>query len=77
MDHVTIPWTEIIGGLLTLAFTSWAWVVKKFGEQHIASVKELAIELRELRKDVNSLTARMQVVEFAQNHYHGTRKPGE
>jgi hypothetical protein len=61
---------SLIGLLLTLAFGAWAWVVKSFGQQHIDSVRELAVELRELRKDVNGLMARVQVVEFAQQHYH-------
>ena len=76
--HATFDVSDVvastIGLLLTVAFGLWGYVVKKFGEQHIESVKELAIELRELRKDVNGLMARVQVVEFAQAHQRDERR---
>lgn len=66
-----IPWiSQAIGFLLTAAFGLWAWVVKKFGEQHIESVRELANELREIRKEVNSITARVQTIEYIQRFHH-------
>lgn len=68
--HLEIPWSQVIGFMLTVAFGIWTWVVKKFGEQHIESVKELAYELREMRRDLNSLSERVKVVEVVQAHYH-------
>ena len=68
-----VPWASVIGFLLSAAFGAWAWVVKKFGEQHINSVKELALELREMRRDLNSLSERVRVVEVVQGHYHPER----
>jgi hypothetical protein len=68
--HVPFPWQSIIGTLVAAAFGAWAWVVKKFGEQHIESVKSLSTELREMRRDINSLAERMRVVEVVQKHYH-------
>lgn len=65
-----IPWTSIVGFILSASFGAWAWVVKKFGEQHIESVKELAVELREMRRDLNSLSERVKVVEVVQGHYN-------
>lgn len=70
-QHLSIPLAQITGLLLTAAFGLWAWVVKKFGEQHIESVRELAAELREMRKDINSVKERIRVVEVVQEHYHG------
>jgi hypothetical protein len=63
MDHLSIPWETIVGFILSAAFASWAWVVKSFGEQHIASVKELGNELKELRKDVNVVMNRVTRLE--------------
>jgi hypothetical protein len=74
MDPHGISWEVIIGVILSTSFGLWAWVVKKFGEQHIESVKLLGTELKELRKDLNFLAGRVQVIEFAQNHYHGTKE---
>jgi hypothetical protein len=67
--HV-FPWTELVGVVLSVSFGAWAWIVKKFGEQHIESVKGLAVELREMRKELNQLAERMKVVEVIQQHYH-------
>ena len=61
--HLDIPWTQIIGFMLTAAFGVWVWVVKAFGEAHIESVKELAVELREMRKDLYRLSERVTKVE--------------
>ena len=68
--HITVPWTQIIGFVLSISFGAWAWVVKKFGEQHIESVKLLATELKEMRRDITSLAERIRVVEVVQKHYH-------
>lgn len=68
--HLDIPWSQLVGFMLTAAFGLWAWVVKKFGEQHIESVKELAVELREMRRDLNTLSERVKIVEVVQSHYH-------
>lgn len=63
------PWASVVGFILSASFGAWAWVVKKFGEQHIESVKELAVELREMRRDLNQLSERVKVVEVVQGHY--------
>lgn len=68
--HLDIPWSQIVGFLLTAAFGSWAWVVKKFGEQHIVTIRELATEIREMRKELNVITTRVAKIEFAQEHFH-------
>lgn len=62
--------SDIVMGVLSLSFGLWAWVVRKFGEQHIESVKQLATELREMRRDLNGLAERVKVVEVVQQHYH-------
>jgi hypothetical protein len=64
--HLDVPWTQIIGFILSASFGAWAFVVKKFGEQHLTSLRELAIELREMRKDLNILGERVKVVEVIQ-----------
>ncbi len=74
MDPHGISWEVIIGFILSTSFGLWAWVVKKFGEQHIESIKLIGDELKELRKELNCLTGRVQVVEFAQQHFHGTKE---
>lgn len=71
MDHVTIDWSAIVGFFLTAALSVWAWVVKKFGEQHIETLKDLALEIREMRKELNKLTERVIAVEIRQNYMDG------
>lgn len=58
-----LPWDTIISFILAASFGLWSWVLKKFGESHIESIKELANELKELRKDVNRLEVRVAIVE--------------
>lgn len=62
-ELLSIPWSQVITALLTGAFAIWAWTIKKFGEQHIATLKELTNEMKEMRKEVNDLSVRVAVVE--------------
>lgn len=64
---LNIPWDTIVAFVLAASFGLWSWVLRKFGESHIESIKELASELRELRKDVNRLEIRVAVVEGGKN----------
>ena len=65
-----IPWDSLVAWVATGAFAVFVWILKQFGHQHIESVKELATELREMRKELNSLAERVKVVEVVQKHYH-------
>ena len=69
LAHLDFEWQPIGGFILSASFGAWAWVVKRFGEAHIESIKELAVELREMRKDINALSERLRVVETVQEHY--------
>lgn len=53
-------------GILTL----FIWVLKKFGERHLASMDELAKELKEMRKELNALSSRVTAVEIRANMLH-------
>jgi hypothetical protein len=68
--HVDIPWNEILKWVATGLAAAMLWGLKALGKQHIDSIKELAIELREMRKELNSLAERVRVVEVVQKHFH-------
>lgn len=67
---IHIPWDELLKWVATGIFAALLWMLKQFGNQHIASVKELAIELREMRREINALSERVKIVEVVQKHYH-------
>lgn len=54
--------------VLSVSFGLWAWVVKKFGEQNLQSIKDMVTEIKELRKDLNTVMMRVQVIEFRQDN---------
>ena len=66
MDSDSVPWANIIQTALAISFGLWAWLLKKFGEQHITTIKELASELKEMRKELGRLTERVHAVELRQ-----------
>lgn len=68
-----VPWDSLLGWVATGAFAVFVWILKQFGHQHIESIKSLAVELREMRKELNSLAERVKVVEVVQKHYHTER----
>ena len=68
--HLDLPWDSIIQAALAATFATVAWLVKKFGEQHILTIKELAKELKEMRKELSKLTERVQAVEIKQKYWH-------
>ena len=69
LAHMDFEWQPIVGFILSASFGAWAWVVKRFGEAHIESIKDLAIELREMRRDINALAERLRVVEVVQDRF--------
>lgn len=68
--HIDLQFTEVLKfigyGLLGIV----VWILKKFGEQHLASMKELASELKEMRKELNVLSTRVATVETLTHIYH-------
>jgi hypothetical protein len=68
--HVDIPWNEVVKWLAAGLAAFLVWMLKQFGHQHIESIKDLATELREMRKEINVLAERISVVEVVQKHYH-------
>lgn len=68
--HLDIPWSNIIQTILAISFGSWAWLLRKFGESHITTIKELASEIKEMRRELNRLTERVQAVEVTQKWLH-------
>ena len=62
--HVDFQFAEILKfiGYGLLGFL--IWLLKKFGEQHLLSMKELASELKEMRKELNTLSTRVTAVEI-------------
>jgi hypothetical protein len=68
--HVDIPWNDLIKWVAAGLVAFLVWMLKQFGHQHIESIKELAAELREMRKELNVLAERISVVEVVQKHYH-------
>jgi hypothetical protein len=68
--HVDFQFTEALKfiGYGIMAFV--AWLLKKFGEQHLSSMKELAQELKEMRKEINILATRVTAVEIRTHMLH-------
>ena len=68
--HIDFQFTEVLKfigyGLLGVV----VWVLKKFGEQHLASMRDLANELKEMRKELNALSTRVATVETLTHIYH-------
>jgi hypothetical protein len=68
--HVDFQFAEILKfigyGLLGVV----VWILKKFGEQHLSSMKELANELKEMRKELNVLSTRVTAVEIRTHMLH-------
>jgi hypothetical protein len=66
--HVAIEWKEVLKVLGYGLFAIMVWILKKFGEDHLLSMKELAIELKEMRKELNVLATRVTAVEIRTEH---------
>ena len=62
--HVDVEWREIFKFVGYGFFAIFIWVIKKFGEDHLLSMKELAVELKEMRKELNVLATRVTAVEI-------------
>lgn len=73
--HINFQFTEVLKfigyGLLGVV----VWVLKKFGEQHLASMKDLAQELKEMRKEINILATRVTAVEIRTHMLHPDESP--
>jgi uncharacterized protein YoxC len=67
-------WTvgKFLDIILAIAFALWAWVLKAFGTQHIATIRDLVHEMKEIRKELAELRTEVRVVktrqEFLQDH---------
>jgi hypothetical protein len=68
--HVDIPWNDLIKWVAAGLVAVLVWTLKQLGHKHIESIKELATELREMRKEINMLAERVKIVEVVQQHYH-------
>lgn len=67
--HVNVEWTEIFKFVGYGIFAILVWILKKFGEDHLLSMKELAVELKEMRKELNVLATRVTAVEIRAEHW--------
>lgn len=63
-SHMHVDWMEILKFIGYGLFAALIWVLKRFGEDHLSSIKELAVELREMRKELNALASRVTAVEI-------------
>ena len=70
MTSLEISLGDFFAPIITGAILLFTWVLKQFGEQHLSSIRELASELKEMRKDLNILAERVKIVEVTQAHYH-------
>jgi hypothetical protein len=68
--HVDVEWKEIFKFIGYGIFAVMVWLLKKFGESHLASMKELANELKEMRRELNALSTRVTAVEIRTNINH-------
>ena len=66
MSPDTWTFSNIIQTTLAISFGMWAWLLKKFGEEHITGIKEMSNEMRELRKEFMTISERIQRVEIKQ-----------
>lgn len=70
--HFDVPWGSIIQMILAASFGAWAFLLKTMGNQHIATIKDLANEMHEIRRELNEIRkelanvhSRIGVLEFA------------
>ena len=68
--HLDIPWSDLFKWIAAGLAAALLWMLKQLGRQHIDSIKELATELREMRKELNQLAERVKIVEVVQQHYN-------
>lgn len=68
--HVDVEWAAIFKFVGYGLLTAVIWILKKFGEQHLVSMKELANELKEMRKELNVLSTRVTAVEIRTHMLH-------
>ena len=52
--------------VVAITFGAWAWVVKTLGTQHVATIKDVVYELKELRMEMMKLAERVHAVELRQ-----------
>lgn len=68
--HIDFQFTEALKFIGYGFLGVIVWILKKFGEQHLASMKDLAGELKEMRKEVNILATRLTAVEIRTHMLH-------
>jgi hypothetical protein len=68
--HLDIAWSEIVKWVAAGLVATLVWVLKQFGHKYVESIKELSLELREMRREINLLSERVKIVEVVQKHYH-------
>lgn len=66
MEHFDITIGHVVAVLVSVAFSVWAWVIRKFGDQHIETLKEVARDLRTMSQDISEIKTRLAIVEFKQ-----------
>lgn len=54
---------EIFKAVITGLVIFLVWLLRKFGETHIETIKSLTVEVRGLREDVQTLSNRITKVE--------------
>ena len=62
----SVPWSNIIQTALAISFGLWAWLLKKFGEAHVSTIKELVSEMKGVRLEMVKLSERVRAVELHQ-----------
>lgn len=68
--HVDVEWREVLKFVGYGLFAAMVWILRKFGESHLESMKELAQELKEMRKEINILSTRVTAVEIRSHMLH-------
>ena len=70
MDFENWTFGNVVQTVLAVSFGLWAWLLKKFGEQHIITIRELAFEIKEMRKEMTRISERVHAVELRQEWMH-------
>ena len=52
-----------VKAILAASFGGWAWIIKTFGEKHVASLDSLAAKIDKITEQLTELNVRLTVLE--------------
>ena len=70
MDNFQFHFGNFVEMILAISFAMWAWLLRKFGEQHVNTIKDIVTELKEMRKEMMHFNERLGRLETLQEIQH-------